>query len=180
MWSRIEKINYSMYLITAAWFPSSSHSELSRKWRCFWARRIVRSLGVGVNIERFAKFTPELSIRDHSGIGINACINGPVTIGKDVMMGQDVIIYTTRHNDDRVDVPMRNQGMKEVSPVSIEDDVWIGGRVIVLHGVTIGRGSIIGAGSVVSKSIPEYSVAVGAPARVVRNRMLTSTMDEDK
>ena len=170
MWTLKKKIFYVLYQITAAWFPSSDHSELSRKWRCFWARRIARSVGVSVNIERLAHFTPELSIGDYSGIGINSCIYGPVTIGNDVMMGQDVIIYTTRHNDDSVEVPMRVQGMKDISPVIIEDDVWIGGRVIILPGVTIGRGSIIGAGAVVSRSIPPYSVAVGVPAKVVRSR----------
>lgn len=170
MWTKKKKLYYVLYLITAAWFPSSSHSELSRKWRCFWAKRIAKEFGSGVNVERYAKFSPELSIGDNSGIGINACINGPVRIGRDVMMGQDVIVYTTRHNDDRTDIPMKKQGMKEVSPVIIGDDVWIGGRVIILPGVTIGKGSIIGAGAVVSRDIPEYSVAAGVPARVVRTR----------
>ena len=54
--------------------------------------------------------------------------------------------------------------------IKIEDDVWIGSNVIILPNINIGKGSIIGAGSVVTKNIPEYSVAVGVPARVIKNR----------
>lgn len=170
MWTKKKKILYLIYSMCASWFPISSHSKIAQKWRYFWASKIVSSCGKNVNFERFCSFTPGLSVGDNSGIGIRACINGPVSIGSDVMMGQDVIIYTTRHNDDRIDIPMREQGMADVMPVSIGNDVWIGGRVIILPGVTIGDGCIIGAGAVVTKDIPPYSVAVGVPAKVVRDR----------
>ncbi len=62
------------------------------------------------------------------------------------------------------------QGMTETKPVTIEDDVWIGTRVIILPGLTIGRGSILGAGTVVTKDIPPFSVVVGNPGRIVKNR----------
>jgi maltose O-acetyltransferase len=65
---------------------------------------------------------------------------------------------------------MRLQGIKKAQPVSIEDDVWIGARVIILPGVRIGQGSIIGAGAVVAKNIPSYSICVGNPARIIRSR----------
>lgn len=86
------------------------------------------------------------------------------------MMGPNVIIYTQNHRTDRTDIPMREQGMCEIKPVTIEDDVWLGARVCILPGVTIGKGSIIGACAVVSKSIPPYSLAVGNPAKVVKTR----------
>ena len=86
------------------------------------------------------------------------------------MMGPEVVFYTQNHKTNRTDIPMREQGMTEIMPIVIEDDVWIGARVVVLPGCTIGRGSVIGACSVVSKSIPPYSVAVGSPARVVKCR----------
>ena len=170
MWTEKKKILYLLYLICAAWFPTSSHSKIAQKWRLFWAKKIVKSCGKNVNFERFCSFTPGLSVGDNSGIGIRASINGPVSIGNDVMMGPEVIVYTTRHRDARIDIPMREQGMCEVAPVIIGNDVWIGGRVIILPGVTIGDGCIIGAGAVVSKNIPPYSVAVGVQARVVRYR----------
>ena len=170
MWTKKKKILYILYYLCASWFPVSSHLKIAQKWREFWARKIVYKCGKNVNFERFSSFSPALSIGDNSGIGIGACINGPVTIGKNVMMGQEVIIYTTRHNDDRIDIPIQEQGMKKILPVVIGNDVWIGGRVIILPGVTIGDGCIIGAGAIVTRDVPSYSVAVGVPAKVVRRR----------
>ena len=97
-------------------------------------------------------------------------MNGPVFIGKNVMMGPEVIVYTHNHEFSRTDIPMNQQGKGKTDPVYIDDDVWIGRRAMILPGVHIGRGSIIGAGAVVSKSIPEFSVAVGVPAKVVKTR----------
>ncbi|MDH3026960.1 DapH/DapD/GlmU-related protein [Gordonia alkanivorans] len=65
---------------------------------------------------------------------------------------------------------MIEQGYSARKPVVIGDDVWIGARVIILPGVTVGRGCVIGAGSVVAKDIPEYTIAAGNPCRVIRNR----------
>lgn len=93
-----------------------------------------------------------------------------MTIGENVMMGPEVLIYTQNHRMDDPDVPMRTQGMREIKPVFIEDDVWVGARVCILPGVTIGKGSVIGACAVVARDIPPYSVAVGNPARVVKTR----------
>lgn len=170
MWTQKKKVLYLLYSLCASWLPLSSHLKIAQRWRAFWARKIVKSCGKNVNFERFCSFTPGLSIGDNSGVGIRACINGPVSIGRDVMMGQDVIVYTTRHKDDRVDIPMREQGMAEVLPVTIGNDVWIGSRVIILPGVTIGDGCIIGAGAVVTKDVPPYSVVGGVPGRIIRKR----------
>lgn len=170
MWTKKNKLLYLCYMLFAARLPLSSHSKFAMKSRYFWAKRIIKKCGKNVNFEKGCSFSPLLSVGDDSGIGINSCMNGPITIGKDVMMGQDVIIYTTRHKDDRTDIPMRLQGMSDVNPVEIGDDVWIGGRVIILPGVKIGNGCIIGAGAIVTKDIPPYSVAAGIPAKVVRKR----------
>lgn len=88
------------------------------------------------------------------------------------MMGPYCLIYTSNHCMDRVDVPMWRQGFTEVRPVVIEDDVWIGARVTLLPGVHIGRGSVIGAGSVVTKDVPAYSIVGGNPARVLKYRIV--------
>jgi acetyltransferase-like isoleucine patch superfamily enzyme len=85
------------------------------------------------------------------------------------MIGGGTLISGVEHGYARRDIPMRHQP-PESKPVRIEDDVWIGMGVKLLPGVTIGKGAIIGAGSVVTRSIPAYSIAIGAPCRVVRER----------
>ena len=136
-------------------------------------------MDLSVYIERIdkidhARFSRSLSIGDYSGIGKDTYVPSDVTIGKYCMLGPEIVFYTNNHNTDRIDIPMCQQGFKSPRPIVIEDDCWIGRRVIILPGVTIGRGSIIGAGAVVSKSIPPYSVAVGNPARVVKSRLASS------
>ena len=90
--------------------------------------------------------------------------------GDNVMMAPDCIIYVRNHESSRLDIPMCEQGSTEERPVVIGNDVWIGGRVIILPGVKIGDGAIIGAGSVVTKDVSEYDVVAGNPARVIKNR----------
>lgn len=126
--------------------------------------------GYHISIGRRSKIHKNTIIGENSGIGYGCEINNGVTIGDNVMMGPDVLIYTQNHCTADLDIPMREQGMKEIEPVYICDDVWIGARVCILPGVTIGRGTIVGACTVVSKDIPPYSVVVGNPARIVKNR----------
>jgi maltose O-acetyltransferase len=137
------------------------------------AHGILEQCGTGINIERGARFGNGTGIRlgDYSGIGIRAEVGEGTTIGRYVMMGPEVVIITGSHEYSDVTKPMALQGREPIRPVVIEDDVWIGLRVIILPGVVIGTGSIIGAGAIVTKSIPPYSIAVGNPARVVRNRL---------
>ncbi len=87
------------------------------------------------------------------------------------MMGPEVHIYATSHGYTDTGRPMRLQGYTPPRPVVIEDDVWIGTRAIILPGVRVGAGSIIGAGAVVTKSVPPYSIVAGNPARVVKSRL---------
>ena len=171
MWNLKQKIWYLFYLVFAANLPVSRRMKVAKHFRAFFARRIVKHLGVDANIERKAFFTPELSLGNHSSIGVCSEIYGKVTIGNDVMMGPEVIVYTTGHKHDLTEIPMREQGFEESREVIIEDDVWIGSRAIIMPGVKIGKGCIIGAGAVVTKDIPSYSVAVGVPARVVKSRL---------
>lgn len=124
-----------------------------------------------MNFEKNAYFTPLLSIGDNSGIGVNCEVNGKVSIGNDVMMGPEVVIYTSGHNHERTDIPMRLQGSSESYPVTIGNDVWIGRRTIIMPGVNIGDGCIIGAGAVVTKDVPPFSVAGGVPAKVIKSRI---------
>ena len=169
-WTFKKKVMFVLYWAFAAWLPSSSHCRLGKALRGFFARRILASCGKNVNIERFAYFTPEVSLGDGSGIGIRAEIHGNVKIGSKVMMGPEVICYTLNHRHDRLDIPMGDQGHEEPKGIEIGDDVWLGRRVMIMPGVHIGNGVIIGAGGVVAKDIPPYSVACGVPAKVVKMR----------
>lgn len=88
-----------------------------------------------------------------------------VTIGNDAFIGPNVSIYTACHP---LDPKERNTKVEWAKPVTIGDSVWIGGSVTILPGVTIGNNCVIGAGSVVTHDIPDNSVAVGNPCRVIR------------
>lgn len=131
----------------------------------------IKYCGHNVNIEPHVKFNLALEIGDNSGIGEHAELYGEVKIGNDVMMGTNCIIYTENHEFSRIDIPMRKQGASPSRPVIIDDDVWIGGRVTILPGVHVGKGSIIGAGAVVTKDVPEYAIVAGNPAVVIKNRL---------
>ena len=128
-------------------------------------------------IQKGAYFPADMVIGNHSGIGKNSLISSGVSIGEYVMMGPDCSIYTTNHLYDKTDIPMAMQGVGKVRPVKIGDDVWIGARAIILPGVTVGKGSIIGAGAVVTKDVPEYAVVGGNPAKVIKYRIKKENID---
>lgn len=94
---------------------------------------------------------------------------GGVTIGNDVYTGPMVKFVAVNHVFDDPDRPIREQGIT-AQGIVVEDDVWIGAGVTIVDGVTVGRGSIIGAGAVVTGDIPPYSIAVGIPAKPVKDR----------
>ena len=89
----------------------------------------------------------------------------PVTIGDDCFIGPNVSIYTACHSTNPIE---RNSRREWAEPVAIGNNVWIGGSVTILPGVKIGNNVTIGAGSVVTKEIPDNVVAVGNPCRVIR------------
>lgn len=162
------------YYLVVRHLPASNHrgGAWSRPVRAWLCRRIFKRAGANINVEKGAYFGDgsEIEMGDNSGIGVNCQVYGPVKIGNDVMMGPEVVVITRNHRWNRLDVAMRLQGHLPPEPVTINDDVWIGTRVIILPGVTIGRGAIVGAGSVVTRDVPEYAIVGGNPARVIRFR----------
>ncbi len=113
-----------------------------------------------------------ITIGENSNIAMNCFIQSAkeVNIGKNVLFAAYCyVIGGGDHETERTDIPIIAQG-QIVKGISIEDNCWIGASVKVLDGVKIGRDSIIGAGAVVTKDIPDYAIAVGVPAKVVKIR----------
>ena len=165
-------VGRKLYFNIAYYLPISysKGGKIAQKLRTKSASLFLEYVGVNVNIEQHAMLTSSMRIGNNSGIGIDAKIHGRVEIGDNVMMGPNVVIYTTNHTFDRLDIPMCQQGFSKQKPVIIGNDVWIGGQVIILPGTHIGDGAIIGAGAVVSKDVPNYAVVAGNPAKIKRFR----------
>jgi galactoside O-acetyltransferase len=119
----------------------------------------------------------ELVIGDRVALNYNVQINadsgGRIYISDNVIIGPGCILRAADHSFERTDRAIRDQ-LTQPGVIRLDDDVWLGAGVIVLKDVTIGRSSVIGAGSVVTGDIPPYSIAVGIPARVIRTRSDTS------
>lgn len=109
----------------------------------------------------------DVVIGEKSIIGIGCTIIGPVQIGNDVMLAQNIVVSGLNHGYERVDIPPSKQNVS-TKKIQIMDNVWIGANCVITAGVTIGKQAIIGAGSVVTKDVPAYSVSVGNPAKVIK------------
>ncbi|MDT3699209.1 MAG: DapH/DapD/GlmU-related protein [Thermincola sp.] len=165
-------IGYLSYHLFARHLPVSYArvNLFAKPIRGWCARQMLDKCGKNINIERGALFSSRITIGDNSGIGINASIGGPCHIGNDVMMGSDCVIYIRNHRFDRTDIAMWRQGFYDEKPVTIGNDVWIGGRVTILPGVKVGNGVIIGANAVVTKNVPDYAIVCGNPAKIMKMR----------
>jgi len=131
---------------------------------------LVGALGEGVNIKPpfrvdYGKYI-SIGARTFANYGLVALDVASITIGADVQIGPNVQLLTPTHP---VDIELRREKYEAAQPIVIGDNVWLGAGAIVLAGVTIGENSVIGAGAVVTKDVPANVVAVGNPARVIRN-----------
>lgn len=131
-------------------------------------KRTFASCGTDVYLGKNVVIWPaeKLRVGDHVGIHSFTHIfaSGGVTIGSDVYISAGCSIASIGHS---IELETRYTGIEK--PVFIEDHVWLGTGAIILPGVTIGRGAVVGAGSVVTRNIPPMTVSVGAPARVIRD-----------
>lgn len=130
-------------------------------------------IDLGVSIRDCGEISQSSGIvlGENSSLGPYCCLAGPgaINIGSNCMIASHCSMYANNHIFDDPARPINSQPLTTVG-ITIEDDCWLGTGVRVLDGVTIGTGSVIGAGAVVSRDIPPYSVAVGVPARVVKSR----------
>lgn len=112
----------------------------------------------------------KLYIGKFSQINSGTAIYGNVSIGNNVMIAPNCMLAGGNHNFSNINIPMRFQGSNEKG-IIINDDVWIGANSVVLDGVTIGKGTIVGAGSVVTKNLESYSIYFGNPAKFIKKRI---------
>lgn len=109
----------------------------------------------------------DVIIGKQTRIGMNNVLIGPVTVGNHVILAQNIVVSGLNHSYEDIDLPISKQKVS-TALITIEDECWIGANVVITAGVTLGRHSVIAAGSVVTKNIPPYSIAVGNPARVIK------------
>lgn len=107
---------------------------------------------------------------DYSGLGSNCFLPHNIKIGKYVMMGPEVYIANGNHRFSDLSQPMCFQGFDESKPTIIEDDCWIGRRVIMTPGRRVASGSVIATGAVLTKDFDSYSIVGGTPAKLIRKR----------
>ncbi len=133
-------------------------------------KKLIPQLGKDITILSpfYADYGYNCVIGDHTFINHNAYFmdGAPITVGSFCFIGPNCGLYTASHP---LNASQRNQGYEKASPITIGKNVWIGGDVTILPGVTIGDGSVIGAKSVVTKDIPPGVLAVGNPCRVLRS-----------
>jgi len=147
-------------------------SSLAMRFRCFLCKQIFKSYKGNFKVHSGVDFGTGINvvIGENSSLNRNAWIGNDTQIGNNVMMGPEIVILSGSHNFDRIDIPMTEQGAPPRNPVIIGDDVWIGTRTIILPGVKIGNHVIIGAGSIVTKDVPEWAIVGGNPAKIIKYR----------
>lgn len=142
---------------------------LDREVRDRAIRGILGKAGKNCVVEQplFCTYGYNTTVGDNFFLNVNGKLmdSGKITIGNNVFIAPNVCIITEEH---AMDVEQRIQGLEYTHPVTIGDNVWICAGALVLPGVTIGEGSVIGAGSVVTKDIPAHCLAVGNPCKVIR------------
>lgn len=190
--NKIKKIFLDLYVFFIAYLPTSLGTAI----RSFGFKILFQDCGshfraqshvtiegfkniqLGQNV-RFAKNTFYYAQEDGAiQIGNNFSINvnsslianfGKITIGDNCLIGPNCVLRAANHKFENTEIPINKQGHTP-GHITLEDDVWLGANVVVLPNVTIGKSSIIGAGSVVTKDIPAFSIATGIPAKVLKSR----------
>ena len=109
----------------------------------------------------------DVTIGDHTRVGIHCTVIGPVCIGDHVNLAQGITVTALNHNYADSSRKIDEQGIS-TKPVVIGDDVWIGANAVILPGVTIGRHVVVAAGAVVTKDVPDYSLVAGVPAKEMK------------
>ena len=169
----VKKIKLSLYYLILYNLPNSRFLNLFSKMRVFYLSKILRIM----KYDRSSKIEERVYISDCKNIriGQNCRINENVFIqgayiGNNVLIAPNTSILSTTHIHNNINIPIVHQGETQPSPVTIKDGVWLCRNVVVLPGLCIGEGSIIAAGSVVTKDVKPYSIYGGVPAKFIKKR----------
>lgn len=149
-------------------FPSLMLKLCKKKFQFFSKSAQVRSgayiVGCSkISIGEFVVIRPGCKL-----FGESDTLSTSIIINDFVLIGCGVNIYVTNHNFDRIDIPIYHQGHYDSKQVVLKKGCWIGANSIILPGVIIGENSVVGAGSIVTKSVPDNTLVVGNPAKVIR------------
>jgi acetyltransferase-like isoleucine patch superfamily enzyme len=177
LWSRLRTRLYTL-LLSSQFKEFGEGSRIAPPFRFYGLDHMNLGEKVTVNRDCWLQTipnsgdanSPKLVIKSHTSVGMGAHISAArqVLIEEYVLLARNVNISDHAHAFENIDIPILQQGLNRIAPVVIGRETWLGQNVVVLPGVSIGRHCIIGANSVVNRSIPDFSVAVGAPAKVVR------------
>lgn len=168
----MKKLQLIIYYIFFSKLPNSwwPGGKLYNRMRVAILKGVL-NIGGGTRVQRLVYIGNGKNIV----IGKNCQLNEKVRlsnvhIGNNVMIGRESIVLGKTHESGDLDEPMAYQGVKLVQQSQIEDDVWIGLRVVIMPGVRVRKGCIIGAGAVVTKDTEAYGVYGGVPAKLIKSR----------
>lgn len=167
-------------LVGGAFARFGRRSVLARPCRLEGTEHIGIGASVWIGPDSWLQCVPhESASADDTGISIGERVTASgslvlsaaasIVVEDDVLFARNVYVSDHIHRYDDTSRPVHEQGVAKVDPVRIGKGAWLGQNVVVCPGVTIGKGAVIGAGSVVNADVPDYSVAVGAPARIVKS-----------
>lgn len=169
----MRKLKLVIYYMLISKLPHSRFLKAANKIRCWYLSNVLKITEKGSL--NFFEYNVYIGDASSLKIGANCQINENVfiqgaKIGSFVMIAPNVSILTKGHSFLDTEIPMVQQGDTEELIPEIENDVWIGRNAIIMPGVKIGKGSIIGAGAVVTKDVEPYSIVGGIPAKLLRKR----------
>ena len=169
------KLRIIFYYLIITKLPNSRFVSFVNKIRVWYVSKILHVMAysedsVFEDNVYLSSGKGKVKIGKHCQINENVFIQN-ATIGDYVLIAPNVSIISNSHGYTDVSIPMARQALSENKPVIIKDDVWIGRNAIILPGCNIGRGAIVGAGAVVTKDVPDFSIVGGIPAVFIKSRI---------
>lgn len=140
-----------------------------RKFKSFGHNSSVRA-GVYVVASNKIEIGDDVTLRPGTMLHADPREGGAgITIDNKVLIGSSVHVYVDTHAFHNINLPIYDQGFYDSKPVRLKEGCWIGANTVILPGVTIGKNAVIGAGSIVTKSVPDYAIYAGNPAKLLKN-----------